>query len=408
VTGFVGAAAALLVLAAAFVAWPLARRRAQLREERRALNVELYRDRLAELEAERERGEIPAADFDTLKAELGLALLEDAGTDDAQTPAATRRLAVAGGAALALIVAAVAVYREIGALDLVVLDRDRALLAQEAPSAERLAAWADGLEQHLARHPDDAKSWYLFGHARLRQDRYEGAAAAFETLSRLTGDDPAVLSALAQARYMADKGVVSDANRAVMMKVLAMSPHEPNVREMLALDAFRREQFAEAAQHLENALAGGVGGARAQALEHALERARAAAGGVPVAASAAPSAASEPAQASDAGIRVRVALAPGLEVNDSARVFVIAREPGGPPMPVAVRVLDPAQLPAELVLSDADAMQPTRVLSGFEKVDVVARLSRSGTAVRADGDLESAVVTVARSETKTVALDIGG
>jgi cytochrome c-type biogenesis protein CcmH len=77
-------------------------------------------------------------------------------------------------------------------------------------------------------------------------------------------------------------------------------------------------------------------------------------------------------------------------------------------MPVAVRVLDPAQLPAELVLSDADAMQPTRVLSGFEKVDVVARLSRSGTAVRAEGDLESAVVTVARSETKTVALDIGG
>jgi hypothetical protein len=28
--------------------------------------------------------------------------------------------------------------------------------------------------------------------------------------------------------------------------------------------------------------------------------------------------------------------------------------------------------------------------------------------VRADGDLESAVVSVARSETKTVALDIGG
>jgi hypothetical protein len=28
--------------------------------------------------------------------------------------------------------------------------------------------------------------------------------------------------------------------------------------------------------------------------------------------------------------------------------------------------------------------------------------------VRAEGDLESAVVTVARSETKTVALDIGG
>lgn len=408
-TAFFVAAGALLALALACLVGPLARGRAAAVEARRALNVALFRDRLAELDAERERGALTADAHASLATELKLNLLEDAAADDAAGGSAAPKRVLAAVLALALAIGAVAIYRQLGGLDLVRLDGERALLeaADADADADRLAEWANGLASHLTRHPDDAKTWYLLGHARMRQARYAGAASAFETVARLTGEDPVVLAALAQARYLEDEGAISGATRAVMMRVLAQSPHEPNVREMLALDAFRRGAFTEATTHLESALAGGVAGARETALRHALERARAEAGSDGEPAPAAAAAAESPAPAGDVRIRARVTLAPGVEVPAAARVFVVVREAGGPPIPIAVRAFTPTQLPLDVSLSDADAMQPTRRLSQFERVEVLARLSRSGNAARGPDDLESEAVVVPRGHTEIIALGIG-
>jgi len=416
VIAFVAAAVGLVVLMLAFVGIPLLARNRTASEARRRQNVALYRQRLDELGAEVARGEVAADDFGPLKTELDGTLLDDVAEDEIVGSSASRRpLALLAMLTLVLGGAAALLYSRLGALDLVLLDRDRALLAESEAPQSKLDAFADGLAKHLETHPDDAQSWYLLGHARLRQDRYDSAVAAFEQLARITGDDdPVVLGGLAQARYMADKGEISEANRATMMKVLSLAPHDPNVREMLALDAYRHQRYAEAAQHLELALAGGVSGARADALKSALDRARAAAGitgAAPDAAAPATAAAAAPAIAEGAvpgaaAIRVHVTLAAGVP-TDVGRVFVIAREKGGPPMPVAVRVLDPAELPTEVTLSDADAMQPARALSKFEHIDVLARLSKSGSAMRGEGDVESRVVSVERGQSALVELAIG-
>ena len=49
-------------------------------------------------------------------------------------------------------------------------------------------------------------------------------------------------------------------------------------------------------------------------------------------------------------------------------------------MPLAVRRLTVAQLPAEVLLNDADAMMPQLKLSAYPKITLVARISRSGDA----------------------------
>src|SRR5699024_616861 len=83
------------------------------------------------------------------------------------------------------------------------------------------------------------------------------------------------------------------------------------------------------------------------------------------------------------------------EVNPGAAVFVYARAAGGPPMPVAAEKHAVAKLPFTPTLDDSDSLMPTQKLSGLRQVDIVARLSRDGTANPQAGDPESAPVRVA-------------
>jgi tetratricopeptide (TPR) repeat protein len=92
-----------------------------------------------------------------------------------------------------------------------------------------------------------------------------------------------------------------------------------------------------------------------------------------------------------------------LHVSDT--VFVFARAPGGGP-PLAAKRFKASALPAQFRLDDADAMVPGRTLSGTAEVQVLARLSASGSAMRQPGDIETAPVSVKPGSSGLV-LEIG-
>ncbi|NAS69808.1 c-type cytochrome biogenesis protein CcmI, partial [Pseudomonas syringae pv. actinidiae] len=79
-------------------------------------------------------------------------------------------------------------------------------------------------------------------------------------------------------------------------------------------------------------------------------------------------------------LKVRVALAASLKgnVQPTDSVFIFARAIKGPAAPLAVKRITVADLPAEVELSDADAMMPRLNLSNFAQVQLVARVSRAG------------------------------
>src|SRR5690606_14627638 len=85
---------------------------------------------------------------------------------------------------------------------------------------------------------------------------------------------------------------------------------------------------------------------------------------------------------SAAQIRVAVDLADEVraQVQPGDTVFVFARAVSGPPMPLAVKRLTVAELPATVTLSDSDAMMEQMKLSGFAQIELLARVSRTGVA----------------------------
>jgi cytochrome c-type biogenesis protein CcmH len=87
-------------------------------------------------------------------------------------------------------------------------------------------------------------------------------------------------------------------------------------------------------------------------------------------------------------------------------VFIFARAAQGPPMPLAIVRLQVKDLPVDVVLDDSMAMTPTMKLSSFPEVVVGARVSKSGNAIPASGDLQSISDALQTADAKAVSITI--
>ncbi len=90
-----------------------------------------------------------------------------------------------------------------------------------------------------------------------------------------------------------------------------------------------------------------------------------------------------------AGVRGQVRLDTGLggRVRPADTVFVYAKAVSGPAMPLAIQRFHASDLPLHFSLDDSMAMSPSMKLSGFQRVRIYARISRSGQAMPSTGDL---------------------
>jgi len=92
-----------------------------------------------------------------------------------------------------------------------------------------------------------------------------------------------------------------------------------------------------------------------------------------------------------ATLLVEVRLDPTLagQVSPNAVLYVFARSVDGAGPPVAAKRIVPKQFPVQVELGDADSPMPTAKLFSQQKVQLMARLSKSGDVAPASGDLEA-------------------
>jgi len=363
------AAGLLLLVALSFLLIPVLRgRRAQREEDRTALNVALYQERVAELQAQQAEGVLDAAQMDSGRAEAARELLAD--TEGVAAP----RVSKLGKplpllAAVLVPVLGLGLYLHFGAADKVELTRE---FAQAPQSMEEMTR---RLERAVAAQPDSAEGLYFLGRTYMAQDRPADAAKMFERAANLAGRQPELLGQWAQAQYFADGKKWSDKIQALTDEALKADPKEVTSLGLLGIAAFEGERYQQAIDYWNRLLAQLPEDDKSrEALQGGINRAteRLEASGGKVAAS--------PAAKAAALLKVRVDLSSELKgkVQPGDSVFIFARAVSGPPAPLAAKRLTVADLPVTVELGDADAMMPQLKLSNFPEVQLVARISRAG------------------------------
>lgn len=239
------------------------------------------------------------------------------------------------------------------------------------------------LSERLQQNPEDLDGWVMLGRSLLTIERPDQAVRAFEYAQRLAPDDLEIKAMSAEALAAAAGGRMEGRPAAIIEEILAK---DPNHKSGLWLAGFAAAEGGDQAKAVATwRKLQGLLPAGSEAAEQ-VGRLIAEAEGTPAPAKAA----AAPAPAPGKQIRVRVALAEPLKaaaVADDA-LFIFARAPEGPPMPLAVVRKRVRDLPLEVTLDDSMAMMAGRKLSAFDRVILGARVSKSGQPIPQPGDLQ--------------------
>jgi len=271
------------------------------------------------------------------------------------------------------------------------------------------------LQQRMNEKPDDPEGWLILGRSLKTMQRYAEAEEALSNANRLVPDNPSIMIELAETMlFTSVNPEVSPEARQLIESALAIDPNQQKGLWIMGMALAQEGNDPQAITYWTRLLeqldpASGPYQAATQQIEAAQTRL-----GIPVSASAANSVADSPIAPPSAaapamtkpvvnetvgggfGIPTTLTIGDGLaEVFPaSATLFIFIHPAGAAGMPLAVKRLAPQGFPMSLNLSDADLLQPGGSLQAFELLDVSARISMSGIANIASGDIQANRVTV--------------
>lgn len=249
------------------------------------------------------------------------------------------------------------------------------------------------LEARLQAEPANVEGWVLLARFRAQGGDWVRARDAMASARAVLPDDHDLMVEHADLMMRAapDGRFPAEAT-AMLERVVAAVPTHQRALFYLGAQRYQAGQPAEAVALWERLLPL-LDEATAQALLPQLAIARTEAG-MPARDYAAELAAGRGGDAAATGTRlaVTIELAPELaaRLGDDDVLYVFARAADGAGPPVAARRVPARDFPLRIELSDADALMPTGTLSQQTAVQLAARVSKSGNASAAAGDLVAA------------------
>ncbi len=387
--------ALLLAVALLFVVWPLWRGAARNNDVvRDAANLEIFRDQIAEMDADLANGLLTPELYEQGKRELQARLLEEVKSPEGpgETQPRNPLKVLALGLAFLIPLASVGIYWKLG--------NQNALLPQDQQvntngfGGVLSEAGIKELEAKLAQNPNVPDDWLLVARSYAQLERWSDSAKAYEKLTALVPNEAQVWAEYADVLAMVHGQSLVGPPTMMLDKALALDPNNLKALALSGAAAMERGDYPTAVAHWENLLKQlPPGSADAQMIEGGLEQARnflAQSKGGRKMAQAPAMTQGQQAAAGKERITGTVVLGDAIKAKAAPddTVFILARAVEGPPMPLAVMRKQVRDLPLQFTLDDSMAMAPQMKLSSFDKVVVIARVSKSGNAIGQPGDLQ--------------------
>ncbi len=423
----------LVILGILFSLWPYINYRLFNRidatteiTEREAVNVSLYRDHLADLDASLKIGSIDQDQYDQLKNELERNLIEDsnvsrisrgndgvdasvANNSSAHSLVTQKRSKVHIPIFLSFIVilpvACIFLYQNLGNADAVILEgkliRQTQLQEQLMISSEPEKLGdelqqlgrdiVDGLVDRSVKTEIDLDTRVLLARNAVTIGDFNTAIENFQIVLDAQPQAAQVMVELAQAIF-----INADSNAVPIVGVLAtqalsIEPNNVMGLGLLGISNFQAGEYRAAINYWEQAInIYPPGSQNALALQNGVEQAR-----LRLVSSVGATAQQDALQADatdiaavTAKITVNVSVTDDVPFKPDQVVFIYARAWQGAKLPLAITRVMASQLPISVDLDDTMAMAPQFKLSSAETVQLVARISITGNPIAAEGDWE--------------------
>ena len=365
-----------------------------------AINVAVFRERLAELKTDKESGTIDESHYDNQKLELERQLL-DAQREIApmRNPGIKSRLILVVWVPLLAALAYILIGNRAPVFELWAAEDKVGQVADDLLTGkiDQPPAWAiengsqliSAMQTNVHRHADDPNRWMRLSELFLSLEATPSAIEALSRAYRLSPDNEEIATTYAQVSFFANGGQLDANSRRVLEELLAKNPQHEGAQMLMAMGEARSNNFEQAQgwiRRLRASIAAKPGD-HTQALSSLDELSA--------------NIVLQQQQASegiDVTVTINSSLLPLIKADDV--LFVAIRDvKGGPPfaakrLPISVI----KQGEASVSLSDLDAMMPDRTLQSARADDtqlaVIARISHTGNAIAESGDMSANPVVV--------------
>ncbi len=381
----------LLILAFLMLLPPLWKQREVKDETSEQRNVRIAKEKAKDLKRQHQAGRLNQQQFDEQYEELELSLGDDLDNHpDDEQPMQTS--ASHGRWVIPVIVVIVPLfsiltYFALGEPD--ALKKAEMVQARQtqSPTMDDINAMVKGLAGRLEQDPNNAKGWVMLGRSYKYLQKYDLAVNALGNAYALVDDDPELMLDYADALAMVNRGRITGKAAELVFKSLEQLPDSISGLWLAGMAKAEVGEFVPAMQYWKKLVT--LLPADSPDLQELQSMMANVQTQIPGSETIKPWQEEVPAQASaDVSIEVKVSMKAAIKakVSQSDTVFIYAKALTGPPMPLAIVRKQVSDLPFSVTLNDAMAMMPAMKLSNFKAVKVMARISKSGTAIRQKGD----------------------
>jgi cytochrome c-type biogenesis protein CcmH len=381
------AAVLLMLTALAFLMPPLLGKTGKKAAavSRDALNIEILRNQLSELDADLAAGTLQQNQYEIARNELQKRVLDEVNVAAPAThpeARASRTPAIVLSAAIPLL--AIGLYLLLGNPQALTPD-----VSANAPQLtnEQIEGMVNTLAKRMEKQPEP-RGLALLARSYTSMGRFSDAASTYGKLAALEPQDPDVLVAWADALAMAQGRSLDGEPEKLILRALSLSPDHPKALALAGSAAYARKDFPNAVKYWKHMMAVVPPDSQlAQMIGPGIKKAESLGG---MASTASASKADKPAANAGATLSGKVDIDPTLraQVSDTDTVFIFVRAAQGPRMPIAALRKQVRDLPVSFTFDDSTVLSPDRKLSSEKSVIVGARISKTGDAMPQPDDIQ--------------------